>query len=173
MDQILSDGDKSAAQDNHKTLDWHHVWKSVEDAGTHAGNAIKSQVNQIDTKDLSDRAKHAASQGLKLVRGESDNRQANEISDAANKYLPGMGLIRKGAEIAHESGAEGKVLEGKKGPLHAPSDKTLRGTAKEAIGTAIPIPGGGRLVNELLNRTGSTDKLIDAAFDSTKKTRDH
>jgi hypothetical protein len=167
MDDTIITGDKSAGPAEHKTFDWQHVWKSVEDAGTQAGNAVKKQVDQIDTKELGDKAKHAASEGLKVARGKSDYKQANEISDAASKFVPGAGLIRKGAELAHETGADGKVLEGKQGPLHAPSDKTLRETGKAALGTAIPIPGM-VLAAEVLNRSGVKDRIIDAAIDTAK-----
>ncbi len=167
MDDTFNSGEKNAGQESHKSVDWQHVWKSVQDVGSQAGHAIKKQVDQIDTKELGEKAKHVASEGLKVARGQSDNRQANEISDAASKYIPGAGLIRQGAVIAHETGAEGKVLEGKKGPLHAPSDRTMREAGKEAIGSAIPIPGG-VFANELLNRTGVKDKVINTAVDAVK-----
>jgi len=168
MDDSINNGDKSAGQAEHKTFDWQHVWKSVEDTGKQAGTAIKQHVSQIDTKELGDKAKHAANEGLKVARGQSDNRQANEISDAASKWIPGAGLIRKGAEIAHETGADGKVLEGKTGPLHAPSNRTLTDVGKEAIGTAIPIPGGGILAHEILNRSGVKDKIMSAAMEAAQ-----
>ncbi len=167
MGERASDGAKHAASDEHKTFDWHKIWKSVEDAGTQAGHAIKEQVDKIDTKELGDKAKHAAGEGLKVVRGKSDNKQANEVSDTAAKYLPGAGLLRQGAELAHETGVDGKVLEGKKGPLRAPSKSSMKEVGKEAIGTAIPVPGG-FLANEVLNKSGAKDKLIDGAVDSAK-----
>ena len=170
MDNKINTGDKSAGQeDTHKTFDWQHVWKSVEHTASQAGNAIKEKAAQIDTRELADKAKHAAGEGLKVARGKSDNKQANEISNAAAQYVPGAGLIRKGAEIAHETGADGKVLEGKKGPLRAPSERTMREASKEAIGTAIPIPGGGLIMNEVLNKSGVKDKVVDGAFDAAKK----
>jgi hypothetical protein len=168
MDDRANDGEKNAGQDGHKTLNWHHVWKSVEDAGSQAGKAIKKQVEQVDTKELGDKAKHAADVGLKVVRGKSNDKQANQISDAAAKYIPGAGLLRTGAELAHETGADGKVLEGKKGPLHAPSEKTMKNVGKEAIGTMIPIPFGGKIANEVINHSGVKDKIVDGAIDAAK-----
>lgn len=179
MGDKFNDGDRNfATQEGRKNessqnegskLDWHHLWKSVEKAGSQAGSAIKKQVDQIDTKELAEKAKHGASEGLKIARGKSDNKQANEYSDAAAKFIPGAGLLRKGAEIAHETGADGKVLEGKKGPLHAPSERTLREASSEAVGTMIPLPGGGIIGNEILNRSGVKQKIVDKAFDAAKE----
>lgn len=168
MDQKIISGEKHAGEDNHTTFNWQHVWKSVEQAGTQAGNAIKKQASQIDTRELADKAKHVAKEGLNVARGKSENTQANQFSDAAAKLVPGAGLIRQGAEIAHETGAEGKILDGKKGPLHAPSESTMKKASKEAIGSAIPLPGGGLLANEVLNRSGIKDRVIDGAFDAAK-----
>jgi hypothetical protein len=167
--QKAGDSNKDSGHDNHKSFDWHHVWKSVEDAGSKATTAIKKQAEHIDTKELGDKAKHAAVDGLNLARGKSSNKQANEISDAAAKYIPGAGLLRTGADLAHETGAEGKLLQGKKGPLHAPSEKTMKNVGKEAIGTVLVIPGGGILSNEVLNRTGVKDKAVDAIVDAANK----
>lgn len=172
MDDTINTNEKHAGQEGHKTFDWQHVWKSVEYAGAQTGTAIKRQVEQIDTKDLGDKAKHAASEGLKIARGKSENRQANEISDAASRYVPGAGLIRQGAVLAHETGADGKILEAKKGPLHAPSDRTMRELGKEALGTAIPIPGG-VIANEVLNRTGVKDKIVNSAMDAASGRADY
>jgi hypothetical protein len=170
MGEQFGVGEKnSGSSDEHKTLDWQHMWKSVEYAGSQAGAAIKKQVEQIDTKDLQEKAKHYGSEGLKVARGHSDNKQANEYSDMAAKFVPGAGLLRKGAEIAHETGADGKVFEGTKGPLHAPSEQTMRGLGSEALGTAIPIPGGGIIGNEVLKQSGVKDRIMDATFDAVKK----
>ena len=168
MGDKASDVEHNLPSNGGSKLDWHHIWNSVENASSQAGNAIKHQVSQIDTKELADNAKHAASEGLKIARGKSDNKQVNQYSDTAAKYIPGAGLLRQGAEIAHETGAEGKLLEGKKGPLHAPSDRTLKEASSQAVGTIIPIPGGGILGNEILNNSGVKQRIIDSAFDTAK-----
>ncbi len=159
--------EKPSAGESTKTFDWQHVWKSVEEKGSQIGSSIKQQASQIDTKDLTEKAKHAAGEGLKIARGRSDNHQANQISDAVSQYVPGAGLLRKGAEIAHETGADGKFLEGKKGALHAPSEGSMKSLGKEALGTAIPIPGG-VWANEALNKSGMKDKLVDGTVDAVK-----
>lgn len=157
---------ENSTKESGSKLDWHHVWKSVQDAGSQAGQAIKKQVEKIDTKELGDKAKHTAGEGLKALRGKSDNHQVNEISDSAAKYLPGVGLVRKGAEIAHETGVDGKILEGKKGPLRAPSEKTMKEAGKEALGSMITVPGGGKIAGEILNKSGIKEKAVDRKVDS-------
>ena len=90
MGDKTNDGDHLAGkQDGGSKLDWQHLWKSVENAGTQAGHAVKKQVDQIDTKDLADKAKHVAGEGLKIARGKSDNHEVNQYSDAAARYIPG------------------------------------------------------------------------------------
>lgn len=162
--------EKSSAGESTKTFDWQHVWKSVEEKGSQIGSSLKEHASQIDTKELAEKAKHAAGEGLKIARGKSDNHQANQISDAVSQYVPGAGLLRKGADIAHETGADGKLLEGKKGSLHAPSEQSMKSLGKEAQGTALPIPGG-MIGNELLNKSGLKDKVVDGAFDAVKSHR--
>lgn len=154
------------------SVDWHHLWKGVKDEGTKAGAYLKEKLSQVDTNEIGDKAKHAANEGLKVARGRSDNQEANKISDAATRFIPGAGLLRKGADIAHETGADGKFLEGKKGPLHAPSQKSMQEAGREAINSMIPLPGNDILTKEVLRRTMVKDVGEGAANALTQKRSD-
>ena len=121
-----------------------------------------------DLHAMGEQAKGLAKSGLDAVRGRSSNRTVNDVSNTAAPWVPGAGLLRQGANILNETGVEGKVLEGKKGPLKPPSERTMRDAGTHAIGSMIPVPGGGRLLSHLIQQSAA-EKGMDAVVDLSKR----
>ncbi|MGD9684835.1 MAG: hypothetical protein AB7W16_27025 [Candidatus Obscuribacterales bacterium] len=90
--------------------------------GAHkAGNLIESGVEsaqQIDTRELAEKGKGLATEGLNVIRGESGTR-ADGVSDEIVKWVPQAQILRRGAEALKQSGAERKVLGDGKGEVTA------------------------------------------------------
>lgn len=189
-DKRTDTGDKSGKSTS-GGVDWGNLWGKAKETGskigdkatelTHkAGQAIHEKADAmdgkkdgtVDTDKLKEKGKAAGTEGMKAVRGETGNKTVDQISDGVTSYIPGAGLLRKGAQIVKETGAERKVLGDGKGTIHAPSEGTIKKLGTQAVGDMIPVPGGGKIVNEVINKSGLKEKAVERVLDAAKSKPD-
>lgn len=100
---------------------WGRFTGFLKSGARKAGDLIESGVEraqQIDTRELAEKGKGAASDGLNIIRGESGTR-ADGVSDEVVRWVPQAQILRRGAEALKQSGAERKVLGDGKGEVTA------------------------------------------------------
>ncbi|MCA9802985.1 MAG: hypothetical protein KC777_13520 [Cyanobacteria bacterium HKST-UBA02] len=137
--------------------------------GAHkAGDLIESGVEsaqQIDTRELAEKGKGVASEGLNVIRGESGTK-ADGVSDEIVKWVPQAQILRRGAEALKQSGAERKVLGDGKGEVTA---RPFIEAGTDAVPNLITVPGVGGVGNQVLEQTGIKKKAAGTIMDMVRK----